>query len=89
MADAKEMKKMIKRFRHKCVESGRGEGALNGSLRDAFAEIAEEFTSTFPATVIASWRDMIAAWQRDHTNPNPYREPESGTSPRIAPFNNL
>ena len=41
MADAKELIKMIKRFRDKCVESGRGEGMLSSSLCDAFAELEE------------------------------------------------
>ena len=41
MADAKEMVKMIKKFRDKCEESGRGDGMLNGSLREAFAELEE------------------------------------------------
>ena len=41
MADAKELIKMIKRFRDKCVESGRGDGVLSSSLRDAFAELEE------------------------------------------------
>ena len=41
---------MIKRFRHKCVESGRGEGVLSSSLRDAFAEL-EEYV--FPGSSMA------------------------------------
>ncbi|VDB87004.1 unnamed protein product [Peniophora sp. CBMAI 1063] len=41
MAHAKEMKRMVERFRDKCIESGRGEGALNTSLRDAFSELEE------------------------------------------------
>lgn len=39
MADAREMDKMTRRFRDRCVELGRGEGILNESLREAFADL--------------------------------------------------
>ncbi|KZV74287.1 hypothetical protein PENSPDRAFT_732378, partial [Peniophora sp. CONT] len=39
MADAQNMKSLIEKFRDKCVESGKGEGMLDGSLREAFAEL--------------------------------------------------
>ncbi|KZV59696.1 hypothetical protein PENSPDRAFT_760351 [Peniophora sp. CONT] len=41
MGDAEGMNKLIKKFRRKCNESGKGEGLLNESLREAFAELEE------------------------------------------------
>ena len=37
MGDAEQVNALIKKFRDKCVASGRGEGALNETLREAFA----------------------------------------------------
>ena len=39
MGDAEQINALIKKFRDKCVASGRGKGALNETLREAFAEL--------------------------------------------------
>ena len=35
----------------------------------------EELTSTFPSHVIQKWEAMVAAWNKDPWETNPYAEP--------------
>ena len=39
MGDADQINALIKKFRDKCIASGRGEGALNEALREAFVDL--------------------------------------------------
>ncbi|KAF9039085.1 hypothetical protein BJ165DRAFT_1531200 [Panaeolus papilionaceus] len=43
-------------------------------------EIYEQLTSTFDERVIDTWSDMMDKWNNDHSAPNPYEEPQCGTS---------
>ncbi|EIN12129.1 hypothetical protein PUNSTDRAFT_61430, partial [Punctularia strigosozonata HHB-11173 SS5] len=49
-------------------------------LRDAYQEIANNFTATFPSEIVAKWRSMVVAWQNDHSQPDPFAEPETGNN---------
>jgi hypothetical protein len=40
--------------------------------RDAVTKLE----SAYPKEVIDGWKAMVAAWNRDHTQPDPYKEPE-------------
>lgn len=44
--------------------------------RDAF----EKFDGTFPQAITEKWANQVAAWDADNTRPNPYVEPNQGTS---------
>ena len=66
---------MIDSFRDKCAESGRGEGALNGSLCKAFTEFEKCVMSTAIHSPTLSkhlsglcW---IASWRFKRARPNP------------------
>ncbi|EIN08641.1 hypothetical protein PUNSTDRAFT_68926, partial [Punctularia strigosozonata HHB-11173 SS5] len=49
-------------------------------LRDAYQELADDFSATFPSEVVAKWRAMVVAWQRDHSQPDPFAEPEKANN---------
>lgn len=36
-----------------------------------------EYSVTFDPNVVATWEDMIAAWDEDQSRPDPYEEPKS------------
>jgi len=36
------------------------------------------FTAKFTPEVIEKWSEMVEAWDQDHSQPNPYEEPETG-----------
>ncbi|KAI0743720.1 hypothetical protein C8Q80DRAFT_1122131 [Daedaleopsis nitida] len=38
-------------------------------------DIFQEYTANFPADVILKWTNMINAWEKDPTRPDPYEEP--------------
>ncbi|KZP28679.1 hypothetical protein FIBSPDRAFT_728847 [Athelia psychrophila] len=44
--------------------------------QDAF----EKFNETFPEEITHKWADEVTAWDADHTQPNPYVEPNQATS---------
>lgn len=46
----------------------------------AHQEAFEKFDNTIPKSVSDEWGDMVAAWDADSTQPNPYVEPDQGTT---------
>ncbi|KZP18442.1 hypothetical protein FIBSPDRAFT_893441 [Athelia psychrophila] len=44
--------------------------------QDAF----EKFNKTFPEEITHKWADKVTVWDADHTQPNPYVEPNQATS---------
>lgn len=44
--------------------------------QDAF----EKFDATFPEAITEQWARQVEAWDADSTRPNPYVEPNQGTS---------
>jgi hypothetical protein len=58
-------------------------------LRDAYQDIAAKFSATFPEEVVKSWHAMVEAWQRDHSELDPFAEPEQGTLPRSWNFDRV
>jgi hypothetical protein len=36
------------------------------------------FTAKFAPDVIEKWTRMVELWDEDHSQPNPYEEPENG-----------
>ena len=41
-------------------------------------DLLDCFTAKFTPEVIEKWTSMVEAWDEDHSQPNPYEEPESG-----------
>lgn len=37
----------------------------------------DQLTATFRPSLIKKWTAMVAAWEADPTQPNPYEEPEN------------
>ncbi|KAI0059388.1 hypothetical protein BV25DRAFT_1785942, partial [Artomyces pyxidatus] len=56
------------------------------SLRAAAPEYAtqtlkqNELNATFPPEVVEKWEEMVTAWDADSSQPNPYKEPNSGSA---------
>ncbi|EIN05219.1 hypothetical protein PUNSTDRAFT_75000 [Punctularia strigosozonata HHB-11173 SS5] len=49
-------------------------------MRNAYRDISDRFSATFPEQVVATWKAMVEAWQQDHSNPDPFHEPESSNN---------
>lgn len=49
-------------------------------MRAAHSEAFDNFDKTVPKVAADQWADMVAAWDSDPTQPNPYIEPEQGTT---------
>jgi hypothetical protein len=43
-------------------------------------EAFEKFSATFSVATVNEFEKMVAAWDVDHTQPNPYEEPAAGMS---------
>ncbi len=43
------------------------------------SQAAADFSATFTEPTVAEWTKMVDEWNADHTKPDPYAEPESGT----------
>jgi hypothetical protein len=57
---------------------------LAGQLKEAIkmrikhGNLLARFTAKFTPEVIERWTRMVEAWDQDHSQPNPYEEPENG-----------
>lgn len=49
---------------------------MQGIQRASFTKLNE----MFPEAATRTWEAQVAAWDKDHNNPNPYVEPAHGRS---------
>ena len=49
-------------------------------------QLADDATALHLPAEIAAWKSMIAAWDQNHDNFDPYEEPESGKFPRFLKY---
>lgn len=49
-------------------------------MRAIHQEAFESFDKTLPKSITDQWGDMVTAWDADSTQPNPYVEPDQGTT---------
>ena len=49
-------------------------------FRDRQHTIFSELDASLDSTITRQWQTMIDTWEADPTKPNPYEEPEIGTS---------
>ena len=47
-------------------------------MYDKHKKAFEDFNATFEPDVVARWEQMVAAWDADITQPNPYEESNAG-----------
>lgn len=47
-------------------------------MRFKHQDILAKFSATFKPTTVSVWEEMVKAWERDPTQPNPYEEPFNG-----------
>jgi hypothetical protein len=50
-------------------------------MRSKHQDIFAKFSATFKSTTVSQWEEMVKAWERDPTQPNPYEEPVNGEFP--------
>lgn len=41
-------------------------------------QVFREFDKTFPEHIVKEWDNMVKAWDKDMSQPNPYAEPIAG-----------
>ncbi|KAI0037643.1 hypothetical protein FA95DRAFT_1614021 [Auriscalpium vulgare] len=69
---------------HKTITLGK---LLTSTLKQAVAALAgqkralKDSTETIPAAIWACWEEAVLAWDADRSQPNPYHEPGTYTSP--------
>lgn len=49
-------------------------------MRDIQRDVFTKFNATFPEEITGIWEAQVAAWDKDHSQPNPYVEPAQGRS---------
>lgn len=42
--------------------------------------VFEDMSAGFPEVRLATWRRAVGAWEEDHSQPDPFAEPEEGMS---------
>lgn len=47
-------------------------------MRDKHRNIFRQFSATFREDTVQKWQKMVKEWNDDHSQPNPYAEPQCG-----------